>query len=84
MKAKFERISKSSLMIINTKCYQVAFQRFCALVQTIFGLHTAMHFFAKLKLHWESAHPNGISYADGFRYLPDGFFVMDVTGGFEA
>ena len=22
---------------------------------------------------WESAHPDGISYADEFRYLPDGF-----------
>ena len=32
---------------------------------------------------WESAHPNAISYADGFRYLR-WVFVLDVTIGVEA
>ena len=31
--------------------------------------------------NWELPHPNGISYADGFRYLPDGFFFCALLGG---
>ena len=33
------------------------------------------------KLNWESAHPIGISYADVFRYLPDGSVCWMLLGG---
>ena len=33
---------------------------------------------------WKSAHPIGISYADGFRYLPDGSVYWMLLGVVEA
>ena len=36
------------------------------------------------KISWESAHPIGISYASGFRYLPDGSVCWMLLGGVEA
>ena len=32
----------------------------------------------------KEAHPNGISDAYGFRYLPDGFLLWMLLGGFVA
>ena len=37
----------------------------------------------KTTLLWESAHPNGVSYADGFRYLTNGFFCWMLLGGLK-
>ena len=34
------------------------------------------------KITRESAHPNGISYADGFRYLPDEFLCWMLLGAY--
>ena len=61
-----------TIIRFGTHMFWILYGSFQAMEKTLDVLYLALDFENK-KIVWESAHPNGILLADGFRYLPDGF-----------